>query len=137
MVSDGERKKSLFFSIQQLFSKSSVLKVLTMATKNSNISTSTFGPRVAVPPSCFVDRHPTAVQCFRCNELEYIGSCRNCGNATYQRATIPIGSRVCSPSNVAKTDPGAREKCGTDNPMATRFGQLYANGFCLIATAML
>jgi hypothetical protein len=88
------------------------------------------------PPSYFVDRHPTAVQCVKCNELEYIGSCPNCGNTTYQAGydSDRIAGLFCVKCSKGRSR-WTCKKCGTDNPMASTFGQLYPKGFCFIATA--
>lgn len=88
------------------------------------------------PPSYFVDRHPTAAQCVRCNELEHIGPCPNCGSSTYKAGydSDLIAGLFCTRCNKGRTRWTCRQ-CGTDNAMANTFGQLYPKGFCFIATA--
>ena len=84
----------------------------------------------ASPPSYFVDRHPTAVECVRCKELEHIGPCPNCGSSTYKAGydSQGVAGLFCTKCNKGRTR-WTCGKCGTDNAMANTFGQLYPKAF--------
>ena len=90
----------------------------------------------STPPSYFVDRHPTAVECVRCKELEHIGACPNCGSSTYKAGydSSLVAGLFCVKCGKGRTR-WTCPKCGTDNAMANTFRQIYPKGFCFIATA--
>jgi hypothetical protein len=83
-----------------------------------------------------VDRHPSAVQCVRCKELEYVRECPNCGGHRYDAGYDSHGvvGLFCAGCKKGRTR-WTCQKCGTDNSMAKTFGQLYPKSFCFIATA--
>lgn len=87
-------------------------------------------------PSYFVDRHPTAVECARCKELERISACPNCGSSTYKAGydSSGVAGLFCVKCGKGRTR-WTCSKCGTDNAMARTFGQIYPKGFCFVATA--
>lgn len=103
--------------------------------KNSSISTSTFGPRVVVHHHILLIVIPLRSNALDATSLNTLPHVPTVVIQPIERATIPIASRVCSASNVQGRSRWTCKKCGTDNPMASTFGQLYPKGFCFIATA--